>query len=82
MSSGEVNVINISSVDLSDDQQRLLSRGLSFVPSKRADSFTTKVELFKFFRSIKLKAFYMKDTRNAAESGNIQIQSMVPKKTF
>lgn len=83
MSSGEANVINISSVDLSDDQQRLLSRGLSFVPSKKADSFTTKVELFKFFRSIRLKAFYMKDTiGNVGDTGDIQIHSMVSQKRF
>ena len=39
----------------------VLTKGLSFVPSKKADAFNTKVELFKFFRSIKLKAFFNKE---------------------
>lgn len=56
------SVINISSKQLSQDQMSVLSKGLSFVPVKKNDPFVTKVEMFKFFRSIRLKAFYAKGT--------------------
>lgn len=73
-------MINISSMELSEDQQRLLSRGLSFVPSRRADSFTTKVELFKFFRSIRLKAFYLKDVKKVSDNQAGQSQLVTQKR--
>lgn len=56
------SVINISSKKLSQDQLLVLSKGLSFVPVKKNDPFVTKVEMFKFFRSIRLRAFYVKGT--------------------
>ena len=54
-------MINLSSRSLNQHELAVLSKGLSFVPSQQADPFTTKVELFKFFRSVKLKAFFAKD---------------------
>lgn len=77
-------MINISSQALSSDQRKTLSRGLSFVPTKRADSFTTKVELFKFFRTIRLKAYYVKDAVSSGHclNGTSQAQTVSLKKTF
>lgn len=37
-------------------------KNLSFVPSRRPDPCTTRVELLKFFGCIRLKTFYRKDT--------------------
>ena len=45
---------------MNPNELSVLSKGLSFVPTKKADSFNTKVELFKFYRTIKLKAFFNK----------------------
>lgn len=56
------NVVNLSKRLLSVDETAVLEKGLSFVPSKKADPFTTKIELFKFFRSVKLRAFFTKDS--------------------
>lgn len=51
-------MINLSSRALSAEETAVLSKGLSFVPSKHTDPFMTKIELFKFFRSVKLRAFF------------------------
>ncbi len=48
----ESSVINISNYELSSDLCNLLSRGLSFVLSKKANSFTTTAELFKFLEAL------------------------------
>lgn len=51
-------VINISSMELTNAQTSLLSKGLSFVPKKSTNVFGLKVDLFKCFRQIKLKHFF------------------------
>lgn len=79
------SVINISSKQVSEEQLSLLAKGLSFVPVRGNDPFTTKVEMFKFFRSIRLKVFYSKGTQHRQysplESGTQEGLS-APKKTF
>ena len=69
-------MINLSKRQLTSYEESLLSKGLSFVPSKEADEFTTKVELFKFCRSVKLKAFFTKD--NNQPPFNRPVESTVP----
>ena len=49
----------------------VLSKGLSFIPVTKADSFTTRVELFKFLRPIKLKAFFAKADDSASPQQTI-----------
>ena len=67
-----------------------MSKGLSFVPSKKADSFQTRIELFRFFRSVKLRAFFDKGATNTSELETASIQApsfkgkncLKPKSTF
>lgn len=51
-------IFNLTGNTLHPDEVSLLNKGLSFVPSKPADSFVTKIELFKFFRNLRLKSYY------------------------
>lgn len=51
-------MVNLSKRQLTVEETDVLSKGLSFVPSKHTDPFMTKIELFKFFRSIKLRSFF------------------------
>ena len=51
---------------LTSYETSVLSKGLSFIPVTKADSFTTRVELFKFLRPIKLKAFFAKADDSAS----------------
>ena len=57
----------MSDSPLSTSEQCLLNKGLSYVPIPKLDPFKLKVEMFKFYRSIKLKYFYRKD--------NVQVYS-------
>ncbi|KAL7375956.1 hypothetical protein ABVT39_027248 [Epinephelus coioides] len=60
----DLNVINLSNRPLTEHEVAVLSKGLSFVPCKKADSFKTRIEMFKFLRSVKLRAFFDKGTFN------------------
>lgn len=51
-------VVNISSICLSDTQIKLLSKGLSFCPVYGMDWFKLDVNLYNFFRNIRLKTFF------------------------
>lgn len=42
-------LVNLSADTLSEDEETMFSKGLSFVPTQRTNTFQTKVELFKFF---------------------------------
>ena len=53
-------MINLSNRPLTQHEVSVLSKGLSFIPSTKADPFKTRVELFKFLRNIKLRAFFDK----------------------
>lgn len=57
-------IFNLSGQRLCDDENSILNRGLSFVPTSPLNPFQVQVELFKFFRSIKLKYFYGKGKTN------------------
>uniref|UniRef100_A0A8C5M182 Reverse transcriptase n=1 Tax=Leptobrachium leishanense TaxID=445787 RepID=A0A8C5M182_9ANUR len=54
----ETLVFNLSDIHLTPDEVKLLSRGLSYCPSERIDSFDVQVDLFKFFRTIRLKCLF------------------------
>ncbi len=51
-------VFNLSDKELSTEQTTVLSKGLSFVPHNVSNPFMVKVELFKFFRNVKLRSFF------------------------
>ena len=54
-------MINLSDRPLTLHESSVLSKGLSFVPSKKVESFTTLVEMFKFLRNVKLRAFFNRE---------------------
>lgn len=56
------NVISLSNRPLSADETTVLEKGHSYMPSRNTDPFSTKIELFKFFRSIKLRTSFTKET--------------------
>ncbi|XP_075684662.1 uncharacterized protein LOC142652871 isoform X3 [Rhinoderma darwinii] len=54
----ETIVVNISSKILSESHLSLLNKGLSFCPSSHVDWFKVETDMFRFFRSIKLKWWF------------------------
>lgn len=55
---GQGMVINISNTPLPPDFVRVLSKDLLFVPFSFANAFETKVDLFRFYSTLHLKACY------------------------
>lgn len=55
---GENPVINLSNKVLTTHQLSALSKGLNFVPTCTVDPFEIKMDLFHFFRKIKLKHMF------------------------
>ena len=51
-------MINLTGTPLSDTHIKLLSKGLSFSPTNTPNDFDIKIDLFRFYRSIHLKAWY------------------------
>lgn len=54
-------IFNLTDKPLEKDATSILNKGLSFVQTPVPDPFQIKVELFKFFRNIKLKYFFHKE---------------------
>uniref|UniRef100_A0A803JMR8 Uncharacterized protein n=1 Tax=Xenopus tropicalis TaxID=8364 RepID=A0A803JMR8_XENTR len=54
----DINIINLSSYTLTDDECKLLSRGLNFVPSMHCDLFKASLDLNKFVRLITLRRHF------------------------
>lgn len=75
-------VINLSKKDLTDAQVSVLSKGLSFVPTCTDKSFDTKVDLFKFFRKIKLKRVFSQNTVSSLETNQRTGTHFKPKSKF
>lgn len=71
-------VFNLSKKSLTTEQETVLRKGLSFVPSPRINPFSVKIELFKFLRNIKLKSFF---NQSASENPH-QRPRFRPKSTF
>ena len=63
-------VINISGTTLSDACMSALSKGLSFSPTCNTNEFETKVDLFKFYRNLHLKAWYSHNPLNTMAEPN------------
>lgn len=54
----DITVFNLSSKTLNASHLSVLNKGLSFVPTTQPNDFDIKVDLFKFFRSIRLREFF------------------------
>lgn len=74
-------IFNLTGNTLHPDEVSLLNKGLSFVPSKPADCFVTKIELFKFFRNLRLKTYY-KDTTSSQIYNKQERGKFKPTSTF
>lgn len=61
-------VVNISSFELSSAHLHLLSKGLTFCPNIKPDWFQLELDLFQFFRKIKLRVWF--DTKEPATNPN------------
>lgn len=70
-------VVNLSSRDLSEKDTAVLNKGLSFIPTPTANPFQTKIELFKFFRNMKLKYFFSKDKIHLPPTDQIDSNSAI-----
>lgn len=57
-SAEEITVFNLSSKTLNASHLSVLNKGLSFVPTTQPNDFDVKVDLFKFFRNIRLREFF------------------------
>ena len=55
-----MNIINLSSKTLTEDHINVLNKGLSFVPTNSVNEFDVEVDMFKFFRNVKLREFFDK----------------------
>lgn len=51
-------VHNLSSLDLTTQEEKVLGYGLSFVPTPRYNAFKTRVDMFKLVCLLKLRSFF------------------------
>lgn len=51
-------VVNISTYALNETERRLLNKGLSYCPQDKIDWLQLDIDLFSFFRSLKLKVWF------------------------
>lgn len=80
-------VINLSPIELTPCQIQVLSRGLSFAPTYHANHFDTKIDLFRFYRNLHLKAWYaqrpnIQDTQDHSVETLSSTTKFKPKSTF
>ncbi|CAJ0955405.1 unnamed protein product [Ranitomeya imitator] len=61
-------VINISKKSLNTSQLRLLEKGLSFCPTYRFNSFQLNIDLERFYRNLRLKAYFHEQTPTISPS--------------
>ena len=85
-----MNVFNLSSKPLSQTQLDVLNNGLSFVPTSHINDFEIKTDLFRFFRTIKLREFFgrqdsslgtQKTTPSQLETSNVHDTTPVREET-
>lgn len=67
----EETVINLTDIELTPECNNLLSKGLSYAPTHRTNQFQMKVDLYRFYRNLHLKAWYHNQPRT--DSSNIQV---------
>ena len=76
------SVINISDHTLTPPQSNVLSRGLSFAPTKRVNAFKLKVDSYKFFRQLHLKHFFHSKSDVATGGTTEPLSKFKKKSTF
>lgn len=76
------SVVNLSDKELTPDQVTVLSKGLSFVPTCNEKPFDVKVDLFRFFRKIKLKHFFGSNVTFEEQENVVRHTSFKPKSHF
>lgn len=78
-------VVNLSQVELTPAQVQVLSKGLSFSPTYKSDLFETKIDLFRFYRSLHLKTWYslgQKHNVTSTQATNGSTPAFKPESTF
>lgn len=50
--------MNISGVELTENEIRVLDKGLKFAPKKNLNKFNTYIDINKFARSLHIKKIY------------------------
>ena len=73
--------MNLSSYTLSTTQEKVLEKGLGFVPTQNLDSFKLHCEINEFFRKIRLRVFFRNredDDRDLGDSGLYPKSSFTP----
>ncbi len=68
-----MNIVNLSSKVLPPDHLSLLNKGLNFVPTNQSKDFDVKVDMFKFFRSIRLKELDPSIIIRSADKGGVLV---------
>ena len=71
-------MINLSCKALSQSHVDVLSKGLSFVPTARYQSFNTKIELHKFIRKLRLRLYFRHNTLSSAPPTLAPPSSFIP----
>ncbi|XP_078538494.1 uncharacterized protein LOC144823662 [Lissotriton helveticus] len=71
-------VVNISKHTLSDNEIKVLDKGLSYVPTNNPDNFTIRAERYQFFRKVRLKYFF----RNSEPKVQSSVTGLRPPSTF
>ena len=80
-------MINISGKPLSPNCIDVLAKGLSFSPTYTSREFDTKIDLFRFYRNLHLKAWYSMNSRpsvpaNDSANNDTLKTPFKPKSTF
>ncbi|KAJ8035405.1 hypothetical protein HOLleu_22628 [Holothuria leucospilota] len=65
-STRQTNIANLSNYTLSNGEQRLLSRGLSFCPSRDVNPIDLFQDMEQYLRRIKLKEYFQNDDTNSS----------------
>ncbi|KAJ8023275.1 hypothetical protein HOLleu_35642 [Holothuria leucospilota] len=65
-STRQTNIANLSNYTLSNGEQRLLSRGLSFCPSRDLNPVGLCQDMEQYLRRIKLKEYFQNDDTNSS----------------
>ncbi|XP_069495412.1 uncharacterized protein [Ambystoma mexicanum] len=63
----DIPIFNLAKIDLTSPQIKVLSKGLSFVPSQKTDWFETELEVRRFLRTVRLKVFFNEHGGNEQE---------------
>lgn len=76
---GKGGVFNLSKHQLTNNQEKVLQRGLNFAPTNQPNSFNLFIDTQKFIRKLTLKKYFM---NNNAAIQNYEQQNTKVKTTF